>query len=153
MILFNAYVPRTVHRSRILVSVRRLSRMFVSSLTLSQVQVDFAVEPTSSRCSCRNLKGAAPIGNGTKSEATARLLKLGLCPRLLPLELAAAYVGLSAPAFLVGVGDGRYPAPLKDGRLNRWDRKALDVAVDRRSGLEPSSRDGADELMRAIDAA
>jgi hypothetical protein len=92
--------------------------------------------------------------NRSKSEATAELVKLGLIPRLLYLELAAAYVGLSAAAFLSGVAAGHYPAPLQDGRRKQWDRKALDVAVDLRSGLASSSRsEHADELMRAIDAA
>jgi hypothetical protein len=41
-------------------------------------------------------------GNRSKTEATAELVKLGLPPRLLDLELAAAYVGLTAAAFLRG---------------------------------------------------
>jgi hypothetical protein len=92
-------------------------------------------------------------GNRSKAEATAELVKLGLKPRLLALELAAAYVGLSAGAFLKGVADALYPQPLQDGKRQRWDRKALDAAVDRRSGIGPSSDENEDDLMRAIDAA
>ena len=64
-------------------------------------------------------------GNRSKAEATAELLKLGLAPRLLDLELAAAYVSLSAAAFLRGVADGRYPKPLTDGKRQRWTAKCL----------------------------
>jgi len=91
-------------------------------------------------------------GNKPKSKATNELLRLGLAPRLLDLELAAAYVGLSAAAFLLGVEKGMYPKALKDGRRQHWDRKALDAAIDRRSGLAPSSEETPDDLMRAINA-
>jgi predicted DNA-binding transcriptional regulator AlpA len=92
-------------------------------------------------------------GNRSKPYATAQLVKLGLPPRLLDLEMSAAYVGLSASAFLGGVKEGRYPAPIQDGKRKQWDRKALDAAIDRRSGLTSSSTDPVDEMLRAIDAA
>ena len=92
-------------------------------------------------------------GNRSKTEATAELVKRGLAPRLLDLDLAAAYVDLSPEAFLAGIEAGRYPQPLKDGRRQHWDRKALDAAVDRRSGFAASSHESEDDLMRAIDAA
>lgn len=88
----------------------------------------------------------------SKTDVTADLVKLGLAPRLLDLGLAAAYVGLSTRSFLKGVTDKRYPAPLRDGKRQRWDRKALDAAVDRRSGLG-ATEETSDDLMRAIDAA
>jgi hypothetical protein len=89
----------------------------------------------------------------SKPEATAELVKRGVRPRLLDLELAAAYVDLSPVAFLNGVADDRYPQPIQDGRRQHWDVRALDAAVDRRSGLATSSGDEGDAMMRAIDAA
>jgi len=50
-------------------------------------------------------------GNRTKVVATAKLLELGLVPRLLDLEMAAAYLGLSAAAFQKAVRQGIYPQP------------------------------------------
>lgn len=92
-------------------------------------------------------------GNKSKTEATTELAAFGLMPRMLNLELAAAYVGLSAAAFRRSVDVGHYPAPLKDGRRKQWDRRALDVAVDQRSGLSSPPLSEADQMMRAIDAA
>jgi predicted DNA-binding transcriptional regulator AlpA len=91
-------------------------------------------------------------GNRTKIVATAKLLEIGLAPRLLNLEIAAAYVGLSAAAFQRAVSEGRYPQPLRDGTRRHWDRRALDAAIDRRSGFVSSSEESPDDLMRAIDA-
>jgi hypothetical protein len=91
-----------------------------------------------------------------KPRAVETLVKRGMAPRILELDLAAAYVGLSAAAFLNAVRDGRYPAALPDGKRRHWDRKALDAAVDRRSGLTANSGPSAgedDEIMRAINAA
>jgi len=94
-------------------------------------------------------------GNITKTQAIDELIRRGLPPRILDLELAAAYVGLSSQAFLDAVEAGTYPGPLADGRRRQWDRKALDAAVDRRSKLSSSSarEETPDDLMRAIDAA
>jgi predicted DNA-binding transcriptional regulator AlpA len=82
------------------------------------------------------------------------LVKLGLRPRLVELEIAAAYVGLSASAFEKGVREGLYPKPIRDGRKPRWDLRALDQVIDRRSGLAPSSPgdESPEAMMRAIDA-
>lgn len=58
--------------------------------------------------------------------------------RGLSREQAAAYVGLSETCFDDEVAAGRYPGPLRCGKKDRrcvWDRKALDEAMDRRSGL------------------
>ena len=94
-------------------------------------------------------------GNISKFSATERLVKLGIQPRLLDLDLAAAFVGLSPATFLIAVKEARYPAAISDGRRKMWDRRALDAAVDRRSGLaSPFGRDEShDAIMRAIDAA
>ena len=90
-------------------------------------------------------------GNRSKSDATAQLLELGMRPRLLDCALAAAYLGLSAPAFLKAVADGHYPQPLGHGTRRQWDVRALDAALDRRSGLTPFPG-GDDEIMRTINA-
>ncbi len=94
-------------------------------------------------------------GNISKVSATERLVKLGIQPRLLDLELAAAYVGLSPATFLTAVKERSYPAAISDGRRKMWDRRALDAAVDRRSGLASTFRrdESHDAIMRAIDAA
>jgi predicted DNA-binding transcriptional regulator AlpA len=95
-------------------------------------------------------------GERTKARATEDLARVaGLQPRLLGARLAAAYVGLSCAAFLRSVAEGRYPPPLPDGRRRQWDIRALDEAIDRRSGLRSSSsrNESPDDLSRAIDAA
>src|SRR4029453_13653327 len=91
--------------------------------------------------------------NRSKSEATAELVKRGLSPGLLDLDLGAAYLDPSPAAFPQGVERSIYPQPLKDGRRQHWDRRALDAAIDRRSGLAPSCEETFDDLTRAIDAA
>jgi predicted DNA-binding transcriptional regulator AlpA len=84
----------------------------------------------------------------SKRAANAALAKRGLQPRMLELPLAAAYVGLSSVAFQKAVNDGRYPKAISDGRSKRWDVRALDAALDRRSGLPPSSaRDESPEAL------
>jgi hypothetical protein len=47
---------------------------------------------------------------------------------------AAAYLGLTPAAFHKWVTEGRIPKPLPGTR--RWDRKAIDLALDRISGIE-----------------
>lgn len=72
-------------------------------------------------------------------------------PRLLDCALAAAYVGLSTRAFLDAVDAGHYPQPLEHGTRKLWDVRALDAALDRRSGLAHVLGQE-DEIMRAIHA-
>ena len=93
-------------------------------------------------------------GNSSKSKATLELVELGLRPRLIDDEKAAAFLGLSANAFRKAVSEGRYPPAIRDGRRQRWDLKALEATVDRRSGLTPSHamEETPDVLMEAIDA-
>lgn len=50
---------------------------------------------------------------------------------------AAAYVGVCPATFDKAVKDGRYPAASLPG--HRWDRRALDAAMDRLSGLGATS--------------
>jgi hypothetical protein len=50
---------------------------------------------------------------------------------------AAAYLGLTPATFSKWVADRRVPQPLPGTR--RWDRKAIDLALDKASGIvEPS---------------
>ncbi len=61
-------------------------------------------------------------------------LPLGLVPRGLTREQAAEYVGCeSVQAFNDWIRKGIIPSSIPG--TNRWDRKALDRALDRRSGL------------------
>ena len=56
-----------------------------------------------------------------------------VAPRLLSKAQAAAYCGLSTAGFDAWRRKGSIPAPLAG--TARWDRKALDAALDRMSGL------------------
>lgn len=96
-------------------------------------------------------------GSTTIAEARGQLAALGIQPRGLELELAAAYVGLSAPSFLAQVEAGRLPPATCHGRRRVWDRVALDRAMDRLSGLPsaPSVADTGslhDEMLAEIEA-
>ena len=55
-------------------------------------------------------------------------------PRLMTREQAAGYCGLTVSGFADWVTRGRLPRPLAGTR--RWDRKALDIAIDGLSGLK-----------------
>lgn len=104
-------------------------------------------------------------GNLTRTEAQDRLARLGITPRCLSLDLAAAYVGLTPGVFLAEVEAGRYPKPSKHGAAKSeknqrtvWDMRALDDAVDRISGRVPLSqlsqpKHAPDPIMAKIQAA
>lgn len=51
-------------------------------------------------------------------------------PRLLRVDLACAYVGMSKSAFLDAVKKGRWPKPVRQGKITAWDRETLDKWVD-----------------------
>lgn len=76
-------------------------------------------------------------------------------PRCIPITEAAAYCGLTPSGFRHWVAIGRLPGALPGTR--RWDRRAIDVALDRLSGLpvsgtpEPEENDF-DRWKRAYDA-
>lgn len=78
-----------------------------------------------------------------KSAATSagspRQPTLPAWPRLLSRKLAAAYVGLSIPAFEAEVKKGAWPAPQRHGRRVLYDRAQLDRALDVRAGLSAAS--------------
>jgi hypothetical protein len=54
-------------------------------------------------------------------------------PRLMTGAEAAAYLGLTPASFSKWVAEGRAPKPLPGTR--RWDRKAIDLAIDKASGI------------------
>lgn len=54
-------------------------------------------------------------------------------PRLLSGPDAAAYLGLTPTSFSKWVAQGKLPKPLPGTR--RWDRKAIDLALDQASGI------------------
>jgi len=62
------------------------------------------------------------------------LADVGIAPRLLTREQAAAYCGISLPTFTNWVRSGILPGPIPG--THRWDRKAIDAALDRASGFE-----------------
>lgn len=52
-------------------------------------------------------------------------------PRLMKLETAASYCDMSAPYFKKQVEAGLFPVPvIEDGRTKRFDRYAIDRAID-----------------------
>jgi predicted DNA-binding transcriptional regulator AlpA len=71
---------------------------------------------------------------------TRELLKMNMqhqdnqtIQRLLTRAQAAAYCGLSCAAFSDWVRRGRLPGPIAG--TARWDRRAIDTALDNASGL------------------
>jgi predicted DNA-binding transcriptional regulator AlpA len=75
--------------------------------------------------------------------STERLNAAAVEARLYSRTQAATYCGLSKQAFSAWVKTGRLPPPLIG--TARWDRKAIDAALDRLSGtnanVEPSPLD------------
>jgi len=61
------------------------------------------------------------------------LADLGIAPRLLTREQAAAYCGLSTHGFSEWVKTGRLPGPIAG--TARWDLRAIDAALDSLSGI------------------
>jgi hypothetical protein len=59
--------------------------------------------------------------------------------RIMKRKDAAAYCGLSIRDFNAWVAKGLLPAAI--GGTNRWDGKAIDIYLDRVSGLKSSSGD------------
>lgn len=73
-------------------------------------------------------------------------LPRGLHPRGLSKEQAAEYCGCeSLPAFDTWVKRGIVPRAIPG--TNRWDRKAIDRALDRRSGLVSDTGPSIDEWL------
>jgi hypothetical protein len=78
-------------------------------------------------------------------------------PRGVSIETVAAYVGLTVKGYRDAVRRKIYPGPMADpdtGKAtNRYDLKAIDLAMDRMSGIEPDgvSRQSAYENWVAED--
>lgn len=68
-------------------------------------------------------------------------------PRGLTREEAATYLGLSLPGFDAWVRAKRIPGPIPGTK--RWDRKAIDTALDKLSGLEREMEPSALERWKA----
>jgi predicted DNA-binding transcriptional regulator AlpA len=75
------------------------------------------------------------------------LTRIGIEPRLLKREQAAAYCGLSVHGFSEWVKTGRLPGPIR-GTV-RWDRKAIDAAIDVLSRIDAKSEDDALDQWKA----
>ena len=56
------------------------------------------------------------------------LADLGIAPRLLTREQAAAYCGVGLTTFTAWVRRGIVPGPIP--RTHRWDKKVIDTALD-----------------------
>ena len=61
-------------------------------------------------------------------------------PRLMRVEAAAYYVGLSVTCFLDRVKAGDYPPGIKDRGIRAWLRDDLDASIERRFGVSDASR-------------
>lgn len=88
------------------------------------------------RCAGASATGADPVRDAAS---------LPFWPRRLSADLAAAYLGISRSTFLLGVDDGTWPEPIRDGRRTLWDRLALDRIVDGQSGITDLPAAGPDE--------
>ena len=55
-------------------------------------------------------------------------------PRLLAVDMAAAYASLSPGAFESRVGAGDFPQPIRVGARKLWDKAAIDTAIDKLNG-------------------
>jgi predicted DNA-binding transcriptional regulator AlpA len=67
---------------------------------------------------------------------------VGLEPRGLSREQAAAYVGISPTKFDQLVADGRMPKPKRVDARTIWDRRQVDVSFD---ALTDASRIGGEQ--------
>ena len=76
--------------------------------------------------------------------------KMSPMPRILSRAQAAAYCSCSVPSFNDWIRRGIVPGPIPG--TNRWDRKAIDAALDRASGLTVSIGDPFDEWKARRDA-
>ncbi len=76
-------------------------------------------------------------------EPEQRALPPGIIPRMLTKEQVAEYCNISIPHVNNWINAGLLPKPMKKTRL--WDRKAVDDALDKNSGLKSNSTDDLDK--------
>ncbi len=74
------------------------------------------------------------------------LADVGIAPRLLTREQAAAYCGVSARGFSEWVKTGKMPGPIPG--TARWDRRAIDAVLDKASRLEGTQEDAFEKWKR-----
>lgn len=67
-------------------------------------------------------------------------------PRLMGLDMAAYYCGVSRNTMLRWIEGGRLPEGRKISGRVVWDRSQLDVALDRMMGVESRPLDARDEI-------
>ena len=75
------------------------------------------------------------------------LADLGIAPRLLTREQAAAYCGVGLTTFTAWIRRGIVPGPVH--RTHRWDRKAIDAALDVLSCIDDKLEDKALDQWKA----
>ena len=78
------------------------------------------------------------------TEPKPKLGDLPHWPRLLSVEQAAAYVGVSVNAFRARIGK-MWPAAVSVGKRRLYDRAALDEAIDGLTGMDKSAASEPDE--------
>ena len=76
------------------------------------------------------------------------LADVGITPRLLTREQAAAYCGLTPRAFTNWVRHGRIPGPIP--QTHRWDKKAIDANFDVLSCIDDKLEHSALDQWKAI---
>jgi hypothetical protein len=90
------------------------------------------------------LRHRCPQLRPPRSRETQRIGRLvTIAPRGLSRAEAAAFVGLSLATFDKARRDGRYPGPSLPG--GRYDRVALELAMDRISAIEKDRTSALDE--------
>ena len=67
-------------------------------------------------------------------------------PRLLSRHEAAAYCGCSPSTFSRWVTEGYLPRPLFGSK--RWDKRAIDAAIDRASGIDTAKTEEVDPMEK-----
>jgi hypothetical protein len=73
--------------------------------------------------------------------------KLDMTPRLLTHAEAAAYCRLSPVGFNNWIAAGRLPPAIPG--THRWDRTAIDIALDKISGIQPTTEPSAYDQWKA----
>ncbi|EHP94996.1 helix-turn-helix transcriptional regulator [Methylorubrum extorquens] len=84
---------------------------------------------------------------GDRARRAEREAEARIQPRGMTRDDAAAYCSLSPSTWDRWVSDGRMPPPVPG--THRWDRKAIDLAWDRLSGIATTTVDASDAAMAA----